>query len=331
MQIERELHITAVSEAIWLLAAIHGPVAYGQANNLLHVLAQSSAANRALPPGHSNYQFTTITLPDNAQLLAGPTDHDALTGYYLDDTGLAHGYVWSKGVLMTLDAPGSSNTVPAGVNDAGVVIGNYDDTVTVHGFLYRIADQSWTLLPDVPGKPLIIPSGISNNGMAAGSAYQGEYNNPQGEVGWIWDGKSYSLFTVPGASIFSPAAINNTGQVVGYYPEDPANPFGPWHGFLKDGKTITTINVPVPGTRGTFPVGINNKGDIAGTYYGDYAGSFEVHGFILHNGAFVTVDCPAASATELWGINDQGQLSGFAALTAGLLPFLATPGPEGKP
>ncbi len=286
---------------------------------------------QAGPSSGSNYQFTTISLPETTQVLAGPTDNDALTGYSLDDTGFAHGFLWSKGVLTELDAPGSANTVPASINDAGVIIGNYDDTVTVHGFLYRIADQSWTLLPDVPGKPLIAPSGISNNGMAAGSAYEGDLYNPFAEVGWIWDGKSYSLFTIPGASFFSPMAINNGGQVVGYYPEDPANPGGAWHGFLKNGATISTIDVPVAGTTGTFPVGLNNKGDITGTYYGFYGGTFEVHGFILHDGAFVTLDCPAASATELWGINDRGQLSGFAALPSGFLPFLATPIPVSDP
>src|SRR5262249_50363054 len=144
-----------------------------------------AADSHAGPP--SNYQFTTISLPDNTQLLAGPTDNDALTGYYLDDAGLAHGFLWSKGVPTKLDAPGSSNTVPARIKDAGVVIGNYDDMVNVHGFLYRIADQSWTLLPDIPGKPLIAPSGISNNGMAAGSAYEGDISDPYAEVGWIWD------------------------------------------------------------------------------------------------------------------------------------------------
>jgi hypothetical protein len=337
MQIKRQLQAALVSEAILLLAATNGTIAHGQQGNKLdpaQVMAaagQSHAPNNGLPPGRSNYQFTAISLPDNTQILAGPTDNDALTGYYLDDVGFAHGFVWSKGVLSELDALGQANTVPAGINDAGVVIGNYDDTVTVHGFLYRIADQSWSLLPDIPGKPLIAPSGISDNGLAVGTAYEGDISNPYAEVGWIWDGKSYSLFTVPGAASFAPIAINNMGQVVGYYPEDPANPFGPWHGFIKNGKTITTIDVPVPGTRGTFPVGINNNGDIAGTYYGVYAGTFEVHGFILHKGEFVTVDYPETSVTEVWGINNRGQLSAFVALPSGLVPFLATPSPGSKP
>jgi len=288
------------------------------------------AANTQAGPPNSNYQFNTITLPDNIQLLAGPTDNDSLTGYYLDDLGFAHGFLWSKGILNELDAPGWADTIPSGINNAGVVIGNYDDTVTTYGFLYHIADQSWTQLPDIPGEPINSANSISANGMAVGAAYEGDFSNLHAEVGWIWDGASYSFFTLPGEDSFFPAAINSMGQVVGYYPNDPQNPFGGWHGFLKNGATITTIDAPVPGTTGTFPVGINNKGDIVGTYYGVYNGTFENHGFILHNGAFVTVDCPAASLTQVWGINDQGQLSGFALLPSGFLPFLATPSP-GKP
>jgi len=101
-----------------------------------------------------------------------------------------------------------------GPNDAGTVIGNYDGPLTSPCFLYGTRNGKWTVLPDVPGKPLSFPGSISNNGKALGYAFEDDFSS---EVGWIWDGFSYSLFTLPGVEVFIPTAINNHAQVIGYY------------------------------------------------------------------------------------------------------------------
>ena len=56
-----------------------------------------------------------------------------MTGYYLDDAGIAHGFLWNKGALTELDAHGWVDTIPSGINNAGVVVGSYDDTVAPRG------------------------------------------------------------------------------------------------------------------------------------------------------------------------------------------------------
>jgi uncharacterized membrane protein len=89
---------------------------------------------------------------------------------------------------------------------------------------------------------------------------------------------------------------------------------GAMHGFLKDGPTLSTIDVP--GANDTAAFSINNEGDIAGGSGGQ--------GFILHKGQFVTVPLPDSGA--ITGINDRGELGGIYLDSVGVWHgFVAKP------
>jgi len=78
------------------------------------------------------------------------------------------------------------------------------------------------------------------------------------------------------------------------------------HGFLKDGRRFTTIDVPAASN--TEALGINGSDEIAGTYY-DQAGN--PHGYVQdRHGQFTTVDPPGAVATSIECIDDRGDLAG---------------------
>ena len=62
--------------------------------------------------------------------------------------------------------------------------------------------------------------------------------------------------------------INDAGQIVGRYNDSP------YHGFLLNGSTLTTIDVP--GSGQTMAFGINNAGQIVGGFR-DTNG---IHGFL---------------------------------------------------
>lgn len=119
--------------------------------------------------------------------------------------------------------------------------------------------------------------------------------------------------------------INNEGQIVGYYVDSS----GVQHGFLDSSGTYTTLSDPLAATLpsgqgGTVALGINNKGQIVG-YYVD--GNGADHGFLHSGGTYTTIDDPLGSSTELFGINDSGEIVG-AYLVAGTgvwHGFLATP------
>ena len=95
---------------------------------------------------------------------------------------------------------------------------------------------------------------------------------------------------------------NNAGQIVGAY-ESPA---GMSLGFLLNGGTFTTIDVP--GTVGvTQAFDINSRGQIVGNYL-DVSGA--VRGYLLDRGTFTTIDLPGASDSLPFGINAKGQIVG---------------------
>jgi len=125
-------------------------------------------------------------------------------------------------------------------------------------------------------------------------------------VGWTWDEGAYSFFTVPEAdqTLLGTFAngINNRGQVVGYF-EDASSVV---HGFLKNGDSFTTIDVP--SASNTYAYDINDRDDIAG-FYVDQAGNN--HGFVQgKDGRFTTVDVPGAVATIIFSNDDRGDLAG---------------------
>jgi probable HAF family extracellular repeat protein len=59
---------------------------------------------------------------------------------------------------------------------------------------------------------------------------------------------------------------------------------------------------------------INAHGDIVG-YYSDAAEAR--HGFLFRQGMYTTIDVPGALATELTGINSQGDIAGAFDVTDG--------------
>jgi probable HAF family extracellular repeat protein len=72
---------------------------------------------------------------------------------------------------------------------------------------------------------------------------------------------TFTTIDVPGAVGGTVArGINNRGQIVGDFYDGTGS-----HGFLKDGRTFTRIDVP--GATGTAAYGINNRGQIVGWFY----------------------------------------------------------------
>jgi probable HAF family extracellular repeat protein len=300
---------TLVAQGLVLLAAINlGNIAGAAACNQRFTPHPHLAGSP--PPGPpTRYWFTTIAIEQGGEgVFAFAINNEGLvSGFYEDDAEYLHGFLWQNGVASTVDAPGDwADTCLGGGNDAGVIIGNYDDDLTVsRATLYRVRDQTWTRLPDIPGWPLNYGNGINNYGVAVGALYQGTPTDYYGGVGWIWDGRDYRLFTVPEASSLAygtyAAGINDSGEVSGLYQDS----LEVYHGFLKQGPTITSFDVP--GADSTFAYGINNRDEVVGYYR---VGAV-LHEFIMQAGNFVTVDVPGATGTNIFGINDLGQIVGW--------------------
>jgi hypothetical protein len=96
---------------------------------------------------------------------------------------------------------------------------------------------------------------------------------------------------------------NNTMQIVGYVTQAP-NAVGGFQLDFSYTPAVAVSNVTevyVPGSAATIPVKINDHRQIAGLYY-DTGG--KVHGFLLSQGQYSSIDFPGAMATEALAINN---------------------------
>ena len=204
----------------------------------------------------------------------------------------------------TIDDPSafSGFTHALGFNDTDQIVGVYSNASGQHGFL--LSGGMYITLDD----PLAV-GGIFASGINASGQIVGYYSDASLKThGFLYNPNSSTPYT----PLDDPLATNGTfatginasGQIVGYYQNGTGQ-----HGFLLSGGIYTTIDDPSGGT--TFANGINAAGQIIG-FYTD--ASNKTHGFLYNPNSstpYTTVDYPLAKFnTELWGINDTGQIVG---------------------
>jgi len=258
----------------------------------------------------AQYRFVSISIPGSTDAFPfGINKAGAASGWYVDTGNITNGFVWRNGILRTLDNPGFADTELQSVSNRGVAMGFYGDNNASHAAMYSFASGAWTALPDIPGMPNNLGWGINSAGVAVGYAGAGDNGfgyNPTNATAWIWDPRiqSYSFFAVPDAAQYSTYAdaINDKGQIVGTFFD--AN--GVAHGFIKEGETYTSLDVP--GAMYTYSYGLNNSGAAVG-WFGNLSGWAE--GFVrTSDGVFTVVDFPGALETEIGGINERGDICG---------------------
>lgn len=101
--------------------------------------------------------FTVIDFPGASWTQAmGINDGSQVLGYYIDSSGSGHGFLYDGVSFTTIDFPGSTTSLtrPSGINNAGVVVGEYRDGIGTgeHGFIA-------TPVPEVPTLTVTYPNG----------------------------------------------------------------------------------------------------------------------------------------------------------------------------
>ncbi|HUJ31646.1 MAG TPA: PEP-CTERM sorting domain-containing protein [Candidatus Acidoferrum sp.] len=202
---------------------------------------------------------------------------------------------------------------------------------------------------DPPGAVQSTASGVNNLGQVVGS-YRDGASGP--ELGFLYSNGQFTTINVPGSTATYANGINDLGDIVGSYITSTTLSGGVTvntsHGFLYDGSTYQTIDLPgasdtelrgindngeivgeavPPGpleaftySNGAFQIigpsdsqlteayGINNLGQVVGYYRGPGVG---FDGFIDDNGTYQTLDFPGGFDTELFGINNNGDIVGY--------------------
>ena len=165
----------------------------------------------------------------------------AMTGYYFDQNGAAHGYVRAPdGTIATYDAPGTGTgsgqgTYTWAINPAGLAAGASQDNNGVYHGLLHAADGTFTMF-DIAGAGTgsgqgTQVEGIDPTGVATG--YYTDANNLSHGYLRTVDGK-FTFFDAPGAGKGSgqgtfPMTNNSTGMVTGYYVDGG----GVFHAFVR--------------------------------------------------------------------------------------------------
>jgi uncharacterized membrane protein len=228
-------------------------------------------AYRITPPRHAllarSGQFlplgpNTILQINNSEAFKS-NDRGDVTGQYVGDDFFVHGFVFTKGALITLDFPGASDTYPFGINNSGTVVGYWDildadgNTLAYHGFTW---DNGTFKEANFPGSADSVVTGINARGDLVG-AWDSDITSPTGH-GFLCSHGQCSSFDVPvpGATISQPNDINAQGQIVGIW----IDAYGGEHGFFMTGASFTTLDYP--GASLTSVWGINSAGELVGNY-----------------------------------------------------------------
>ena len=251
-------------------------------------------------------QFAPIDFPNTAPGLTQPSginDVGDVVGSYRTSAGPTspvHGFLLHDGSYMTIDDPSADGVTAAlGINAMGDIVGLFRDGAGTHGFLLHLG--KYTTI-DFPGASSFTSAAAIN----AQGVIVGRYQDAGGALhGFSLIDGHYNKIDVPDAAgstnVFG---INDRGERVGSY-GDMANMH--IYGFIqRQNGSIEKIDAPKAAGL-TVATGIAHN-DVVG-YYADRTGA--LHGFLLRNGQYATIDGPTGGATQAFAINGHADIVGM--------------------
>jgi probable HAF family extracellular repeat protein len=194
---------------------------------------------------------------------------------------------------------GTGDTVVSGLNDLGVVVGQFNDAASPAPFNYRAF--SWTVaagLRALSGPGPSMARAINSRNQAVGStkgdAFYGRAYR------WNPDGTAINLGPLP-ASLSEAVAINGSGVSVGY--ADIARYDS--HAVVWDANGRATDLGTLGGTQ-SVATHINTRGEVLGSYYRDgVAGGF----LWSRSGGIVKIMPDAGTGVRTAALNEHGEVA----------------------
>jgi len=216
---------------------------------------------------------------------------------------------WAQvGTFVSFDFPGAGLTRATDVNNAGVVVGFYNDHTVIHGFMLN---QDVFTPIDFPGAVLTMVFGINDGGQMVGR-FQSDVGV---DHGFVLSNGIFRQIDFPGSISSQCHGINKKGQIVGRYfnvensGQGGGSGLGHEHGFLLTADGFTSVDFPNADTTDAWK--ITDSGDIIGDWSSSGAlQSGSLHGYILHNGQYSSFDFPDAPGTAGRDMNASGHLVG---------------------
>ena len=194
---------------------------------------------------------------------------------------------------------GSSDTVVSGLNELGVVVGQFNDATVPAPFNYRAF--WWTAatgLRALPGSGPSMARAINRRNQAVGSTKGNAFYSRA--YRWNPDGTAVDLGPLP-ASLSEAIAINSSGVAVGY--ADVARYDS--HAVVWDANGRATDLGTLGGTQ-SLATHINARGQVLGTYYRDGVAG----GFLWSRWSGIVKLMPTArTGVRPTALNEQGEVT----------------------
>jgi uncharacterized membrane protein len=196
-------------------------------------------------------------------------------------------------------------TLPYGINDEGQISGSFFDAAGMTRAFVKTGDRYEVV--NIPGATFSELFRISDSGTAVGDyadakgIYHPFTRNPEG-----------TLNLLPGCSgaTFSGAIdiFDDDKAILGYCTNDPAQTVGFVGYILKHGKYVTAA-FPERNVINTFYVDVNKRGDLVGSF--ETGTVTDEHGFHRSpDGKWTQIDYPGSKQTEVFQIDDHGEMLG---------------------
>ncbi len=258
-------------------------------------------------PGAALASTTAFNINNSGQI-AG-TYEDPAVGFRV--------FTLTNGAYATVDPAGSVNgSSLVSLNNAGQVLG-FSNTATPPNFgnYYLFSKGSFSAFPPPSAN---IPAGASLSFYNDVGAIAGQ----TATSAFIAQGGTVTTIVPPNGNSVSINTINNSNSVVGgYFPTVPPSPTANQEGFLLANGVFTPIFVP--GSAFTEATGINDNGVVVGYYdQAPVTGANNIPvtpvvGFTYSNGVYTSYSIPGVTETELFAINNSGQVVGYESDTMG--------------
>ena len=260
------------------------------------------------------FSFATIDVP--GALATTPQGINAggdISGWYVDASRHAHGFILHDGSLTQIDSPGADNTNVRGIGPDGTIVGTYandnEEAVASHGFK-RTPDGSFERV-HYPDHLNEVAQRILPDGTILGCRHD---HDTMGSMDGIVIGRADTSEINQFASMNNGATPN--GQLIVGFHTDMLT--GQSKGYTIDDGVFTDFLVP--GSTFTTAWDVDPRGDIVGVY----RNTSGFHGYVRTAAGYTTLDAPGASATRVFGINARGDVVGTYVMGGVTHGFLAT-------
>jgi T5SS/PEP-CTERM-associated repeat protein len=166
-------------------------------------------------------------------------DSDEVVGYFLNSSQRYRGFLYDGTSYTTFSDSTAIDTLPYGMNNAGVIVGSAWETSGYPHAFRRDANGFFTTFR--VGGWHSEATGINESGQIVGN-YGPDYDECYGYVLSGGIGSAPDRIHVPGATITEAIDINNLGQVVGFYT----------YGTFDSGPRYGYLATPIPDITGDY-------------------------------------------------------------------------------